>query len=133
VGGLRKVANLVSWWEDLNKELKKSPEFLAESLAFRLSLEIKERMKEAGLSQTALAVRLGVSKAYISQVLAGKTNMTILSLTKIAKALGSALVIDLYPVSGNGNRSKTSSRDPKNRPRRKLRTRAQVRARVISR
>jgi transcriptional regulator with XRE-family HTH domain len=122
------VANLVSWWEDLNGELRKSAEFLAESLAFKLSLEIKERMKEAGLSQTDLSRRLGVSRAYVSQVLAGKTNMTVLSLAKIAKALGSGLVVDLYPVSGNGNRSKTGSRDSISRPRRKRRARVQLRA-----
>ena len=124
------MANLVSWWEDLNGELKKSPEFLAESLAFNLSLEMKKRMKEAGLSQTALARRLGVSKAYVSQVLAGKTNFTILSLTKIAKALGSDLVIGLGKISGNGNRTKKNALDSQRSPRRTRRTRVQLHAHV---
>jgi transcriptional regulator with XRE-family HTH domain len=87
------MANLVAWWEELNRELAKTPEYLAESLAFRLSLEIYSQMKEAGLSQTAFAKRLGVSKAYVSQILEGKTNMTILSLAKIAKALDADLAI----------------------------------------
>lgn len=52
-------------------------------------------MKEAGLSQTAFAKRLGVSKAYVSQIFDGKTNMTILSLAKIAKALESDLSITM--------------------------------------
>ncbi|MBE3065181.1 MAG: helix-turn-helix transcriptional regulator, partial [Spirochaetes bacterium] len=83
------MANLVAWRKDLERRLSQTPEYLAESLAFDLSLEIYGQMKELGLSQTAFAKRLGVSKAYVSQIFDGKTNMTILSLAKIAKALSS--------------------------------------------
>ena len=89
------MANLVAWREDLERRLSQTPEYLAESLAFDLSLEIYGQMKELGLSQTAFAKRLGVSKAYVSQIFDGKTNMTILSLAKIAKALSSDLSISM--------------------------------------
>ena len=87
------MANLVEWWEKWNREAEKDPVYLAESLAFEVAIEVYRQMKEAGLSQTRFAKRLGVSKPYVSQVLQGKTNMTILTLAKIAKALGSDLCI----------------------------------------
>ena len=99
------MANLVAWWEELNREMAKTPEYLAESLAFDLSLEIYRQMKQLGLSQTAFASRLGVSKAYVSQIFDGKTNMTILSLAKIAKALDSDLAIIMKARGTQHNRS----------------------------
>jgi transcriptional regulator with XRE-family HTH domain len=97
------MANLVAWREDLERRLSQTPEYLAASLAFDLSLEIYSQMKEAGLSQTAFAKRLGVSKAYVSQIFDGKTNLTLLSLSKVAKALGADLSVTL------GARSRQSS------------------------
>jgi len=91
------MANLVEWWEKRNQEAQKDPVYLAESLALEIAIEVYRQMKEAGLSQTRFAERLGVSKPYVSQVLQGKTNMTILTLAKIAKALGSDLCITLKP------------------------------------
>jgi transcriptional regulator with XRE-family HTH domain len=99
------MANLVAWREDLERRLSRTPEYLAESLAFDLSLEIYRQMKELGLSQTAFASRLGVSKAYVSQIFDGKTNMTILSLAKIAKALSSDLTIIMKGRGTQHNRS----------------------------
>jgi len=89
------MANFVAWGKDLERRLSQTPEYLAEGLAFELSLEIYRQMKDAGLSQTAFARQLGVSKAYVSQILGGKTNLTILSLAKIAKALGADLSVTL--------------------------------------
>lgn len=89
------MANFVAWGKDLERRLSQTPEYLAEGLAFELSLEIYRQMQEAGLSQTAFARQLGVSKAYVSQILGGKTNLTILSLAKIAKALGADLSVTL--------------------------------------
>jgi transcriptional regulator with XRE-family HTH domain len=87
------MANLVGWWEKWNREAEKDPVYLAESLALEVAIEVYRQMKEAGLSQARFAERLGVSRPYVSQVLQGKTNMTILTLAKIAKALGSDLTI----------------------------------------
>jgi transcriptional regulator with XRE-family HTH domain len=87
------MANLVEWWEKWNREAEKDPVYLAESLALEVAIEVYQQMKEAGLSQARFAKRLGVSRPYVSQVLQGKTNMTILTLAKIAKALGSDLTI----------------------------------------
>ena len=43
---------------------------------------------EAGLSQAALAERMGVDRAYVSGLELGQRNPTILSLWHIAEALG---------------------------------------------
>ncbi len=43
---------------------------------------------EAGLSQAALAERMGVDRAYVSGLELGQRNPTILSLWHVAEALG---------------------------------------------
>ena len=43
---------------------------------------------EAGLSQAALAERMGVDRAYVSGLELGRRNPTILSLWHVAEALG---------------------------------------------
>ncbi len=42
----------------------------------------------AGLSQAAVAVRMGVDRAYVSSVERGGQNATLLSIWEIAQALG---------------------------------------------
>lgn len=42
----------------------------------------------AGLSQAAIAVRMGVDRAYVSSVERGGQNATLLSIWEIAQALG---------------------------------------------
>jgi transcriptional regulator with XRE-family HTH domain len=55
----------------------------------RLSKVIKRLRKEKGLSQQALADRVGVTAAYITMLERGKkTNPSLDKLRKLAKALG---------------------------------------------
>lgn len=54
----------------------------------RLSGMIKQRRTELGLSQRALAQRVGVSDAYITQLeTRGRINPSLAVLKKLAKAL----------------------------------------------
>jgi transcriptional regulator with XRE-family HTH domain len=99
------MTNLEAWWEKWSREGEEDPVYLAESLALELSIDVYRQMKEAGLNQARFAERLGVSKPYVSQVLQGKTNMTILTLAKIAKALGSDLRITLKPRGDDARRT----------------------------
>lgn len=53
-----------------------------------LGLAIRRARGEAGLSQEALADASGMDRSHMSQVERGKRNLSVLSLDKIAKALG---------------------------------------------
>ena len=55
----------------------------------------------AGLSQAAIAERLGVDRAHISLMERGKQNVTIITLWHLAEALGvrPAALLDEHPVA----------------------------------
>lgn len=55
---------------------------------------IIRRMKELGLSQTALAKRMHVSRPYITKLLQTDVNISFRTATKLAKALE----MDFMPV-----------------------------------
>lgn len=56
--------------------------------------EVHRRMKDMAVSPAELARRMGTSKAYVSQLLAGG-NFTLLTMVKIAMALGSVVHVNL--------------------------------------
>lgn len=58
------------------------------TLPAALGKAVKEFRKKAELSQDALAAAAKVHRTYIPQLEAGRINITILSLEKIARALG---------------------------------------------
>ncbi len=53
----------------------------------RLGARIKEMRSKKGYSQTYLANRCNFEKASMSRIESGKTNITVLTLKKISKAL----------------------------------------------
>ena len=60
--------------------------------------EIRRSRLELGLSQAELARRLHVSPPYITNVEAGRVNLTVGQLANIASALGTALEVHLPVV-----------------------------------
>lgn len=79
--------NLSKWWDNLTDDLENDPEYQAESISIDLAIKINEKMNEKKISRAELAKKLHVSKAYISQVLQGKNNMTLLTICKLGAAL----------------------------------------------
>jgi XRE family transcriptional regulator, regulator of sulfur utilization len=59
--------------------------FMKESV--RLGKNLKEIREEKGVTQDNIAMSLGVSRGFISKIENGKTNPTLSTMTKIAKAL----------------------------------------------
>jgi hypothetical protein len=53
----------------------------------------------AGVSQTELAARAGTSQPAIARLEKGMVSPTVISLDRIARALGTDLVIDFEPQS----------------------------------
>ena len=80
---------------DLNMTLERhaqdyanDPEFIAEGLSIKVIEEMLEYLEQRNLSQSWLAQKTGVSRAHISRILNAPPNMTLLTIAKIAVALG---------------------------------------------
>lgn len=66
----------------------------AVELAFRIGESIRELRQAAGLSQRALARRMGTSQAQVARVEAGMVAATLSTLQRAAKALDVALTVE---------------------------------------
>ena len=69
-----------------------------------ISLRVKARMEEVGMTQVVLAEKLGCTQQHISMLLKGKNNLTLETIAKFEEALdfdiiGGALI---PPVGGYG-------------------------------
>jgi len=71
------------------------PEFEFDLLSIDVGERIVDRMEELGLTRTALAAAIGVSKARISQILSGNDNLTLKSLVAVAIGLESRIEVRL--------------------------------------
>lgn len=78
------------------QELANDPEFIAEGLSMKVVEEMLECLEKRGLNQSWLAERMGVSRAHISRILNAPPNMTLLTIAKIAVALGVTLDVSLH-------------------------------------
>jgi transcriptional regulator with XRE-family HTH domain len=61
---------------------------MSEDVRRMVGRNVQRLRAEAGLSQAALAERMGVDRAYVSGLELGQRNPTILSLWHVAEALG---------------------------------------------
>lgn len=85
-----------------NKEFKRLYELECAKVA--LAQRIAELREEKHLRQTDLAKKLGVSQQFISQIETGQEkNLTLETLTKIAKSLGRGIRISFPKVSDQGS------------------------------
>lgn len=75
-------------------ELTDDPEFVAEGLAIEFAEQIVRAMKSQGVTKAELGRRLGVSRAYTTRILDAPPNLTLLSMAKVALALG--LTVELH-------------------------------------
>jgi DNA-binding XRE family transcriptional regulator len=70
--------------------------FNREAYAYYTGQIIEQARKEAKMTQTELAERIGSTKSYISRVETGRTEPKVSTFYRIASALG--LAIDLHPA-----------------------------------
>ena len=64
---------------------------MADDVRFMVGRNVKRLRMAAGLTQAALAERMGVDRAYVSGLELGQRNPTIVTLWHISKALGVGL------------------------------------------
>jgi transcriptional regulator with XRE-family HTH domain len=67
------------------------------TLLRRLGAALRQSRQQVGLSQPALAARTGLHPTYISQIEHGHRNLSVLSLVRIAAALGVTVATLLAP------------------------------------
>jgi transcriptional regulator with XRE-family HTH domain len=85
------------------EELFESPTYLLTLYQNEIFREVHGYMQEKGITQKELAKKLGVSDAYVSQILNGKFNFTLKKLIELGMAIGKIpkiKFVPLIPVSG---------------------------------
>ncbi|MHB8680991.1 MAG: helix-turn-helix domain-containing protein [Acidimicrobiales bacterium] len=70
--------------------------------AIMVGAAVRAARRQAGMSQVELARRAGTSQPSIARLERGLVSPTVISLDRIARALGSELVIDFEPVAAEG-------------------------------
>ena len=66
-----------------------------------ISLQVRDRMSEIGMTQVVLAEKLGCTQQHVSMLLKGKSNMTIETIAKLEEALDIDIIGKaLIPVDG---------------------------------
>ncbi|MBA3415652.1 MAG: helix-turn-helix transcriptional regulator [Chloroflexia bacterium] len=88
-------------YEEVRRRLLANPEFRAEwertAPARALALRLVAYRAEHGLSQTALAKKLGVSQPAVFRMELGEHLPTLATLIKIAEALDIEVLVDITP------------------------------------
>ena len=105
------------------QEYANDPEFIAEGLSMKVIEEMLKYLEQKGLSQSCLAEKMGVSRAHISRILNAPPNMTLLTIAKIALALGVTPDVSLdagvrqsIPANGNISRDTEPTGTPSETP-----------------
>lgn len=71
-----------------------------EELIVAMTEALSEAMEEDGVKKTQLAERLGKTKGFVSQLLAGGRNLTLRTVAQLADALGYRVQITLLRDAG---------------------------------
>jgi transcriptional regulator with XRE-family HTH domain len=87
--------NTEKWFEDKLETFER--ELYAEELILDLTEQIVAAMKELGVNRTELAARMGVSKAFVTKLLRGNTNITLKTMASLARSLGCNVNIKVCP------------------------------------
>ena len=97
-----------SFLQEAHERFLKDPEYVAELMALSVAQHIAKTLLDEGLTQRALARRLGVSEAYLSRVLSGHPNMTLKTMAKLSLALGLMPAVSFGKVPGAVKRADSS-------------------------
>lgn len=89
--------NAEKWFKDKLETFREDAEFYAEELILDLTEQIVAAMKELGVNRTELAARMGVSKAFVTKLLRGNTNVTLKTMASLARSLGCNVNIEVCP------------------------------------
>jgi antitoxin HicB len=84
---------------DLRDLLRKDGVLEARALKRALALQIRRRLEAESLTKTEMAARMNTSRAAVDRLLDDSNpSVTLLTLEKVAQALGCRVKIDLVPL-----------------------------------
>ncbi len=83
-----KVSNSSGGFGGLLEKWKDDPAFVAEGIAIDLSIAVNKQLERLEMTRKQLAERVHVSPGRVSQIMAGNINLTLLSICKVALAVG---------------------------------------------
>ncbi|HET6464896.1 MAG TPA: helix-turn-helix transcriptional regulator [Nitrospiria bacterium] len=83
------------WFEEEIKRYKDDFDFRLEGLILDFTKQIALIMENKKIRRSELAAKMEVSRPYVTEILAGKPNLTFESMLKLADALGANLQITL--------------------------------------
>ncbi len=83
-------------WREKAVERQANKEWLRYSQ--RIAMMMLDKMEELGITQKAVADRMGCSQQYISRVLKGSENLSIETIFKIESALGLQILEPAFAV-----------------------------------
>lgn len=91
------VEKMKSISRSLNAEEKREIEYREENrewlaLSAKFALAVRKILRSKQISQTELAMRMGVSSSQITKILSGKENLGLQTMSKVEKALGEKIV-----------------------------------------
>jgi transcriptional regulator with XRE-family HTH domain len=81
----------------LYKELEWDSNYIAENLAVEFAQNVYERLRELNIKKNDLAQYMNVSRAHVTQILNGKSNITFKTIAKIASALKIKVCPPFFP------------------------------------
>jgi transcriptional regulator with XRE-family HTH domain len=82
-------------FDDLYREAEEHDDYWVGGIALELTEAVTEIMERDGISRSELARRLGTSPAYVTKMLRGNANFTLTTMSRLARALGADLQIQL--------------------------------------
>jgi transcriptional regulator with XRE-family HTH domain len=97
-----------NWFQQEFERLKSDPDYYKISLQGDFSELVYCRMHELHMSKADLARALGVSRALVSNILKGNSNLTMATMSKVAFCLGMELQLTwrCLDVPGKGNKTR---------------------------
>ena len=89
-----------SKWREAAEHRRENSRWLKYSAM--IALMVRQRMSELGVTQIALAEKLGCTQQHVSTLLKGKSNLTLETIAKLEDALSISLIAgdDMISVSG---------------------------------
>ena len=85
------------WFDEQVEKYKNDPEFRVDALILKINEDLCRLMEEQQISRAELARRLGVHRQFITKLLNGMPNLTLLTLVKVATALNYHVNFHLVP------------------------------------
>lgn len=82
-------------FSDLIRDARTRDDYWIEDAILGFTVQLYALMKEKGMSQSDLAVKIGASQPYVARILKGKDNFTIATMVKLVRAVGARMQIVL--------------------------------------